>query len=72
MTRITCAADDCEYCGNGNRCTAKSIALSDHSIMTYWDGRQRFQRCKSYKKSQRAAELERMFQKMVDGKQYGP
>lgn len=50
-TKIYCAAIDCEYWGDGNRCTAKEVHLSDHSIMTAWDGRQRFQKCKTWQES---------------------
>ena len=47
-TKIYCAAVDCEFYRVDGRCTAKTVCLSDHSVMTVWDGRQRFQRCKTW------------------------
>ncbi|MBQ9662697.1 MAG: DUF1540 domain-containing protein [Oscillospiraceae bacterium] len=38
--RVHCGAVECKYNGNKNRCTAKSIDLSWHSVMTVWMGRQ--------------------------------
>jgi len=55
---IRCAAIDCEYINNHGYCTARHIDLSDHSVVTMWDGRQRFQRCGTWQKSEQAAELE--------------
>ena len=63
-TKIWCAAIDCAYHRDDNRCTAKEINLSDHSIMTVHDGRQRFQRCKAFQKSEEAAEMEIKFMEM--------
>lgn len=56
---ISCAAIDCEYITNHGYCRLKHIDLSDHSVMTVWDGRQRFQRCKMWQKSERAAVIEK-------------
>lgn len=65
MPKIFCAAMDCEFNGDDGKCHAKEIALSDHSIMTLWEGRQRYRKCKTYQKSQAAAEMEQVFIKAV-------
>lgn len=65
-TKIYCAAVDCEFCREDGRCTAKTVTLSDHSIVTFWDGRQRFQRCKTWQKSQLAAEMEERMKQLLD------
>ena len=65
-TKIYCAAIDCEYYRKDGRCTAKEVCLSDHSIMTVWEGRQRFQRCKTYQKSKEMAEMEKRFLPLME------
>ena len=65
MPKIFCAAMDCEFNGDDGKCHAKEIALSDHSIMTLWEGRQRYQKCKTYQKSQAATEMEQFIAKAV-------
>lgn len=65
MPKIFCAAIDCEFNGYDGKCHAKEVALSDHSIMTLWEGRQRYQKCKTYQKSQAATEMEQFFAKAV-------
>lgn len=65
MPKIFCAAIDCEFNGDDGKCHAKEIALSDHSIMTLWEGRQRFQKCKTYQKSREATEMEQFIARAV-------
>ena len=66
-TKIYCAAIDCEYYRDKDgRCMAKEICLSDHSVMTAWNERQRFQKCKTYQKSQQAIELEEKFKPILE------
>ena len=65
-TKIYCAAIDCEYYREDGRCTAKTVFLSDHSIMTVWEGRQRFQRCKTYQKSKEMVEMENRFLSLIE------
>ena len=65
-TKIYCAAIDCEYCREDGRCQSKTVCLSDHSIATVWDGRQRFQRCKTYQKSKEMAEMENRFLPLIE------
>ena len=45
MTEVWCADDGCRF-NDENRCMAKKINVSWHSVVTFWDGRQEFQRCK--------------------------
>lgn len=66
-TKIYCAAIDCAFYRNDGRCTAKTVCLSDHSVVTVWDGRQRFQRCKTWQKSQHAAELQEKMASVLKG-----
>ena len=49
---VYCAALECKYHGDTNRCTAKNIILSSHSVMTVWNGRQEFLKCKQYEMSE--------------------
>lgn len=65
MPKIFCAAMDCEFNGDDGKCHAKDVALSDHSIMTLWEGRQRYQKCKKYQKSQAAVEMERYIEAAI-------
>ena len=65
MPKIFCAAIDCEFNGDDGKCHAKKVALSDHSIMTLWEGRQRYQKCKTYQKSKAATEMEQFIAKAV-------
>lgn len=57
-TKVYCAAMDCEFNNDKGICTAKKIALSANSVMTVWDGRQEFNTCKTFQKSQAAIEME--------------
>jgi len=45
MSKVVCADVGCRFNDDG-KCTAKKIELSWHSVVTLWDGRQEFQRCK--------------------------
>lgn len=46
MPDVRCADMGCRFHTDDDRCTADKIELSWHSIVTYWDGRQEFHRCK--------------------------
>lgn len=58
MTKVYCADTSCEFCNEKGICTQKEIALSWQSICTVNEGRQEFNRCKTYQKSKRQIELE--------------
>ena len=49
---VYCAAVECKYHSDTNRCTAKKVTLSSHSVMTVWNGRQEFLKCKQYEMSE--------------------
>ena len=65
MPKVYCAAMDCEFNDDDGKCHAKDIALSDHSIQTLWEGRQRYQKCKTYQKSKDAIEIEEFIKNAV-------
>lgn len=47
MTKIYCADSLCKFNNDKGVCTAKKVALAWHSVMTVWDGRQEFSRCRT-------------------------
>lgn len=59
MTKVYCADPSCKYCDDNGVCTQKKIGLSWHSVVTVYDGRQEFNRCKMYHKSERSVALEK-------------
>ena len=65
-TKIYCAAVDCGYCNEKGRCTAKEVCLSWNSVVTMNDGRQTFNTCRTFQKSERSAELEKKFKEFVE------
>jgi hypothetical protein len=56
---VYCADSSCKYSSVKNRCTAKQVVLSWHSVMTVWNGRRVFLQCRSYEMSD---EAKRMFE----------
>ena len=70
-TKIYCAAIDCEYYRDDGRCTAREVCLSDHSIMTVWEGRQRFQRCNTWQKSNECIEMEERMKPFLEKLKHG-
>ena len=65
MPKIFCTVIDCEFNGDDGKCHAKEVALSDHSIMTLYEGRQRYQKCKTFQKSRFAMEFEQLINKFI-------
>ena len=65
-TKIYCAAVDCAFCNENGRCTAKEVCLSWNSVVTMNDGRQTFNTCRTFQKSERAAEIEKAFKETVE------
>lgn len=57
MSKVYCASIDCEY-NHRNRCTAKSINLSDGHIHTVHQGFKHIHKCRTYEKSQRCKDIE--------------
>lgn len=68
MTKVYCADLSCKHCSDKGICTQKTIALSFHSVMTLYDGRQEYSRCKMYEKSERAKELEAAIKPIFNNK----
>ena len=65
-TKIYCAAIDCAFYREDGRCTAKTVCFSDHSVITVLEGRQRFQRCKTWQKSKECAEMEERIKPLIE------
>lgn len=65
MTKIYCADVSCEFCNGKGVCTQKKVCLSFHSVVTFWNGRQEYNKCKSYKKSKKSIELERIINESI-------
>ena len=58
MTKVYCSDAACQFNGEEGVCTLKKIALSWHSIATVNSGRQEFNRCNMYQKSERYKKIE--------------
>lgn len=68
MPKVHCATLDCEFCDLDKYiCKAKEIKLSDHSIMTLWEGRQHFNRCKTYRESQYSKDIKKRLEPLMRG-----
>ena len=65
MPKVYCAAIDCAF-NNDGRCRAKEIELSDHSIMTMWQWRQRFNRCKTFEESQLSKDMRKVIEPLIE------
>lgn len=59
MAKIYCADVGCSFNNDKGVCTAKKVALSWHSVLTVWEGRQEFNRCKTRQTSKEQRELEK-------------
>lgn len=66
MTKIKCAAIGCKYNSESLYCTRKEIRLSEHDVMTVWDGRQHFWKCSGYEDSDFAKRAKKFFEKAVE------
>ena len=71
MPKVYCAALDCAFVSEDGKCHAKSISLSDHSVVTMWEGRQRFNRCKTWQESEHAKELRKQIEPLLRKMQMG-
>ena len=58
MTKVYCADTSCEFCNDNGVCTQKKIALAWTSVRTVYDGRQEYNRCRMYSKSETAKQIE--------------
>lgn len=50
MSKVVCAVVDCVHNGDDYVCNLKAIHLSDNYIMTKWNGREHYQKCREYKR----------------------
>ena len=66
MPKIYCADVGCAYNNDKGVCTAKKVALSWHSVVTLWEGRQEYQRCKTWEPSKSQQELNRKLEKYME------
>ena len=66
MSKIYCADTSCAYNNDKGVCTAKKVALSWHSVVTLWEGRQEFQRCKTRETSAEYRELEKRMEALMN------
>lgn len=64
---VYCADSSCKYNSDKNRCTAKQVTLSWHSVMTVWNGRQEFLQCRSYEMSDEAKRIFEAIRKAEEG-----
>lgn len=69
MTKIYCADVSCEFNNDKGVCSQKTVCLGWSSVMTVWDGRQEFHRCKSYQKSKQSIEIESQMRKYMEDQQ---
>ena len=67
MTKVLCAAIECIHNKN-DRCTVKNLCLNWCSVMTVWDGRQEFFRCKQYELSEESQRLAKQIKDIMEGK----
>ena len=54
--KVICATVDCKH-NDKYLCTLDEISLSDHSIVTVWEGRQHFWRCKNYEENEQSKRI---------------
>lgn len=65
-TVVICAAIDCKYHNDNNVCLAKRILLNFSSVMTVWNGRQEFLKCRTFEKSSEAQDIEDAIRKYLE------
>ena len=74
MTKVLCADVACKYHGDNDVCTARKIKLSWNSVMTTWEGRQEFHRCKTFEESETykklKAEMPTLFKHTKNGDEH--
>ena len=62
MTNVYCADSSCKFVNDDGVCTQKRIALGWRSVMTVYDGRQKYNLCKMYEESDRAATMRKFIE----------
>ena len=66
MTKIYCADVGCAFNNDEGVCTAKKVSLSWHSVMTAWEGRQEFKRCKTRETSNEYRDLGKRMEAFIN------
>lgn len=67
MTKVYCADTSCEFCNDKGVCTQKIIGLAWKSVQTIYDGRQEYNKCQMYQKSEIARRIEEKIKPFFDG-----
>ena len=65
MTKVICAKAECKYNDDNNKCTRKEINLSCCSVMTVNDGRQEYNRCRSFEESEESKRLKAALEEIM-------
>ena len=60
MTKVYCADISCKFNKDGI-CKERKIALAWQSVVTLNDGRQDFNKCRSYEESEQSKEIKEYF-----------
>ncbi len=68
MTKVYCADVSCKYVNDEGVCTQKSIGLAWSSVMTVHDGRQEYNKCRMYHKSEESEMIKKLFEDHNDSK----
>lgn len=63
MTKIICARLECKH-NKDTICKARCVEMSDHFILTVWEGRQEFLKCKTYEMSETAKAFRRAIEEV--------
>lgn len=56
--KVYCAAIECKYHADDNRCTADKLILNEHFVHTKHEGQQQYWTCLQFRQSDRAKEIE--------------
>ena len=66
MATVYCASIECKY-HDGNKCTAKKIALSAGSVHTVWNGIEDIWYCKQFELSDKAKCMQAEIKRLIGG-----
>lgn len=67
MPKIKCASWGCKWNNDKGMCSYKgTVLMNDCSVMTVYDGRQHFHKCKMYEESEEYQELKRKLDIILD------
>lgn len=66
MSKIYCADASCSFRNDKGACTAKNVKLSWHSVMTMWEGRQEYWKCKTREISEDYKKFAEQFEVLIN------